>query len=985
MMAIRNIRVRHKLGFVLIIVGCVAFVLPVWFWDRLAGMREAFDRISSENQLQVDQLLADVHDRHAKALTITRTRSPAEREQTAANADLRRQLVEAQSELQRLQSAAVHVSPTSATAGSLDLPLLLLFQMRQAEAAFFQRQDWQQVERVKELTARFLEAIRPSKAASSEGADPDPDTIDKALSDYLRTFIDLTEALNSRGLRQGAGILGDLDKASRALLDIVAGHDMLPLQSIYYNFRRTAKNYRLRGRGKYVELHETLVAEFRAQLKQAALPDHLDADLRSSLDDYVESFVQGVKENRANGRMSGTSTRRMSRHSAHIEQLLNSRHVADASKWHSRIISHERDYLGEQTTDHVEAMETALSIGMERIQAATIDDGDKARLTALLGAYRDTFRKLVALDRNIPGFRDDFIEAAERITPERLIDLKPSSLVGPEPVRAATPGIIRSGGQNEPVAASVSGESKVPNRPDKGLLRSNMARSPLVESAQELSSVAPRSMPLQGISGQEEMNKAFVLMPLFLLFVVAAFILRDVWAGVRDQLFLVRDLFDDKRASTRTPPVEREDEFGQMADILRRFHGSVASLNTGLSALPGNMEGIAGQVNGAADDMSQAAAHLRGRVSLVVDVTEQMDASLEKASASAAAVGSDIGRLSGRVTELDDLVRTASSNLGHAQVNLDSITRTGEELTGNMEHLREIFQVTGDGLQTVVASVEALGSSFGAVRGRCEEASLEADEAKTHAREAYEVMEKLGVATREIGMVVAVINNIAKQTNILALNASIEASGAGEAGKGFAVVAKEVKELASQTSEATQMISDQIREIQGSTAAVGQSTRQVGRVVDRLSDANRDILDALNEQLRTVQAISQSIGEVSPEADVVTQRMDEALSGLGEVSRNATALSTGISEATRNVVEASSDAGKMARTITDLTTADDEVSRNVAETSRSLHEIAKSLKEVNRSSDGIESLSKTVDEQARSMKSIASELKKSLRAFRFRG
>lgn len=63
------------------------------------------------------------------------------------------------------------------------------------------------------------------------------------------------------------------------------------------------------------------------------------------------------------------------------------------------------------------------------------------------------------------------------------------------------------------------------------------------------------------------------------------------------------------------------------------------------------------------------------------------------------------------------------------------------------------------------------------------------------------------------------------------MNATIEAVRAGEAGKGFAVVTSEVKSLAKQTAKAIEDISEQISEIQGSSAELGQAIGAVGGVI----------------------------------------------------------------------------------------------------------------------------------------------------------
>src|SRR6185437_4517488 len=105
----------------------------------------------------------------------------------------------------------------------------------------------------------------------------------------------------------------------------------------------------------------------------------------------------------------------------------------------------------------------------------------------------------------------------------------------------------------------------------------------------------------------------------------------------------------------------------------------------------------------------------------------------------------------------------------------------------------------------------------------------------------------------------------------------------GEAGKGFAVVASEVKSLANQTAQATDDIRQQVEAIQGSTAEVVTSIRDIAETIremneiggaiaaaiDQQSGATRDISANVQEAARHTSSVSEGVGAVTETSERV--------------------------------------------------------------------------------------------------------------------
>jgi methyl-accepting chemotaxis protein len=179
-----------------------------------------------------------------------------------------------------------------------------------------------------------------------------------------------------------------------------------------------------------------------------------------------------------------------------------------------------------------------------------------------------------------------------------------------------------------------------------------------------------------------------------------------------------------------------------------------------------------------------------------------------------------------------------------------------------------------------------MSSSLNEVAKNCQKESQIAANANNQAKSTRDLMERLGVSSKEIGKVIEVINDIADQTNLLALNATIEAASAVEAGNGFAVVANEVKELAKQTAQATDQIGRQIEEMQNNTGNAVAAIEEITKIIEEINSISNTIVAAVEEQSATVNEIAKSVGGASQAATEIAKNVGESAKGLIEVSSN---------------------------------------------------------------------------------------------------
>ncbi len=248
-------------------------------------------------------------------------------------------------------------------------------------------------------------------------------------------------------------------------------------------------------------------------------------------------------------------------------------------------------------------------------------------------------------------------------------------------------------------------------------------------------------------------------------------------------------------------------------------------------------------------------------------------------------VGTLVGQLSAKATELEATSRALSGAASLGTQQAATVATTAEQASADM--------------QTVAAATEQLTASIGEISQQVIRSAKITEQAVNDARRTDEIVRTLADGAQKIGEVVGLINSIAGQTNLLALNATIEAARAGEAGKGFAVVASEVKGLAQQTARATDDIGAQISQVQAATREAVEAIRGIDGIIGEVNAIATAIAAAVEQQgaataeiARNVQHTAAGTREVTDTIAGMSQTASETGAAASQVLSAASALST---------------------------------------------------------------------------------------------
>ena len=251
-------------------------------------------------------------------------------------------------------------------------------------------------------------------------------------------------------------------------------------------------------------------------------------------------------------------------------------------------------------------------------------------------------------------------------------------------------------------------------------------------------------------------------------------------------------------------------------------------------------------------NMARAFNHLMQRVASALASVNQASQSVSSASVQITAGNEDLSsrteQQAASMTELSETVRQTADN-----------TRQASQLAANASSLSE---KSGESLTTMLATMDNIRGS-----------------------------------SRKVNDIVSLIEGIAFQTNILALNAAVEAARAGEHGKGFAVVAGEVRNLSQRSTAAAHEIKALIEASHQLTEAGAAQASDVGRNMDVMKDAIRQVSDLVGEIAAAAVEQSQGIAQVHQavnQMDDVTQQnaalVEEASAAAQSLQEQASTL-----------------------------------------------------------------------------------------------
>ena len=271
-----------------------------------------------------------------------------------------------------------------------------------------------------------------------------------------------------------------------------------------------------------------------------------------------------------------------------------------------------------------------------------------------------------------------------------------------------------------------------------------------------------------------------------------------------------------------------------------------------------------------------------------------------------------------RAMELVDNLKLSSESVKQSVGDISASTAATAE---NMQEQNSMTQSIQENIENTVERSERMvrvakesGELNRMNAKKMEELKKHADILSETNKQVAKLMGQLQENVGDVRSITQTIFAISNQTNLLALNASIEAARAGEAGRGFAVVAEEIGALSEKTRRETENIAgildkltmnadqtamavektlsvseaqdvmikevaEQVDELTANVNGLVGDISQVGKMIDKLSEANGKIV----ENIVQISATTEEVTAATEECAAITENNHEEAVNTQEI------------------------------------------------------------------------------------------------------
>ncbi|MBF0370118.1 MAG: HAMP domain-containing protein [Magnetococcales bacterium] len=245
----------------------------------------------------------------------------------------------------------------------------------------------------------------------------DSKAIQGAMADYGKAFKEMAQSWQIKGLGPKLGYQGAFRKEAHNLGQLLNDFDVTQLNIFLLQLRRAEKDFRLRGKSKYVEKHRQLISTFVATVDGNAMSAAHKNQIKSNLTTYQTAFATFLKENATDRGASKSTISALSKTAGQLEKELYKYYVPAIWRDFLEIRKHEKDYLLRGADKYVKKLDATIDKILKKVAASKLEESTRKSIRTSLTSYQDAFHALVGEDKNIARLTETMRQTVHAIEP----------------------------------------------------------------------------------------------------------------------------------------------------------------------------------------------------------------------------------------------------------------------------------------------------------------------------------------------------------------------------------------------------------------------------------------------------------------------------------------------------------------------------------------------------------------------------------------
>ncbi|MBF0411186.1 MAG: methyl-accepting chemotaxis protein [Desulfamplus sp.] len=269
---------------------------------------------------------------------------------------------------------------------------------------------------IKHLTLNAQNIVKKARKSDNSITAKKAEDISKYIDIYAKSFNELSNSYETRGLDVKSGLRGKFAKAADILVLEMAYVDVEDLYVQMLRIVQAQNEYWSDESGAYLSKLESLLADYQGVIKISTANEGM---IKDTLKDVLETYHEALKKLKASETFESGNEyfKEMQSAIAEIDEVFTVTYLPNAKPMLLEIRGREKDYLLFGGSDYASKAQQAITNLFTAIEKSNISEDYKKNSSKYLSEYKKAFDNLIAEDTKIADLYTKMNDAVNSTEP----------------------------------------------------------------------------------------------------------------------------------------------------------------------------------------------------------------------------------------------------------------------------------------------------------------------------------------------------------------------------------------------------------------------------------------------------------------------------------------------------------------------------------------------------------------------------------------